>query len=167
MSDETEVIGKRATKVKVMGTLLFMVIVCFLFGIPGTILLLIYLSPYVIVAAALVVFGSFMLVFMFAPIKNNKNPNPVIVLRPDGVFVIYHPNGKEEALLDKIIEVTARPFGKNEAGENYGHITFKLEKPATGQSYLKFASFVLDCEETTARIKEILAAKTNTISFSK
>jgi len=158
MSNKEEVIGKRAKKVKVMNAFMFMIIIMYLVGIPCSIILPLYGYYEGIIAIAMVVFASILFVpIIVGIIKSNKNSNPTITLRSDGVFVIHRPNGTTEPITDKILEVTAKPHHKKSgAGESFGAIVFKVEK-ATKQTTIRIASFVVECEEVTKRINDILA----------
>lgn len=91
----------------------------------------------------------FFAVFTYKLIKerlmNNRNPNPTVVVREDGVFVLYHANGRKEYLTDKITDVGCR-----------GKIIFTLEK-AGGLRYAKSVRHVNRPEGVVTRIKNILS----------
>jgi len=159
-----EIIGTRVPDAKIADGYLFTAIIGLVLGAAFTVFFLIFFSAWIIVAIALIAFGALMLAITFSRVKNNKCKTPTIVLRNDGVFVIYYENGKIEAVTGKILEVTAHPAQKCKSGGTYGHVTFKLENETTKKTYFKVAGFVKNCEAAAARINEILAARAATLT---
>lgn len=159
-----EIIGKRAKIDFFKGTgVLSLTIISIVFLAVGFIFLIIGdtryfdFSTYGIAGAILgIVFLCLILLGWFSAKKNNSNPNPVILLHPDGFFVINNRFGKEIPIMDRIISVV--PIGEftNKAGEKYGAIQFILEKNGVRSKVL--AECVSDNRDVAERINNILSA---------
>jgi len=87
--------------------------------------------------------------------KNNKSRDPTIAVREDGVFILYHADGKKDHLNDKIIDVDF-------SGSS---VTFTLEAPS-GQRYMMSVKHVLNSLSAVTRIKNMLAYKDDKFQYT-
>lgn len=109
-----------------------------------------YIDPYMLgLGIFCLIFGAPFAVFGFKEGKerrrNNRNPNPAVVIREDGVFVLYHANGRKEHLTDRIVDVTC------------GRKVFFVLENSGGLRYTKSVRHVHNRASVVTRIKNILA----------